>query len=264
MAFNNLVTFPVGYRPSSTGTVTSYRYPVDSVWVGGTYGAQQSSVKVDNGNDASTDTNGTGFSVGGNSYANSRGSGLKVDRYGQKDGRVLVRIGHDSISTSAKGMHLYGVVGVAFKYNNVASDSGYKAIMNRIMITYAFRSGNSYGKYVYDATEKLTSSESLGADLGTGDKLYSYQIPSSQRSLVIGNNMTCEGVYLEFKANKSPGCCKNKHIAAQIWNLTPLILPRYQDSLSSSAPSFVHCPVDFDTRLDTATNRSGLLQLATQ
>ena len=264
MALNSLVTFPVGYRPSSTSSVTSYRNPVDSVWVGGTYGAQQSSVKVDNGDDASTDSNGQGFNISGNPYSNSRSSSLTVNRYGQKDGRVLVRVGHESISSSAKGMHLYGVVGVAFKYNNVDSDSGYKALMNRIMITYAFRSGNSYAKYVYDATTKLGGSESLRGDLGTGDKLFSYELPASEKNLVVSNKMTCEGVYLEFKANKSPGCCKNKHITAQVWNLTPLIVPRYQDSLTTLAPSFVYCPVDFETRLDTATNRSGLLQLATQ
>ena len=264
MTLKNLVTFPVGYRPSSASNITSYRNPVDSVWIGGTYGAQQSSVVVDNGNNASTDSNGTGFSVGGNAYSNSRSSGLKVDRYGQKDGRVLVRIGHDSIGASAKGMHLYGVVGVAFKYNNVDSDSGYKALMNRIMISYAWRNGNSFSKYVYDATTKLSGSESLRADLGTGDKLYSYEIPANEKNLVVSNKMTCEGVYLEFKANKSPGCCKNKHITAQVWNITPLILPRWQESLTSLTPNFVHCPVAFDTRLDTATNRSGLLELATQ
>ena len=209
--------------------------------------------------------------MGGSPYSNSRSGSLKVDRYGQKDGRVLVRIGHNATVASntqfesgAKGFHLLGVVGVAFKYNNVDSDSGYKALMNRIMIQYSFFSAGKYVRYVYDATEKLSGSNSLRADLSTGDKLYSYQLPSNERNLVVSNKMTCEGVYLEFKANKSPGCCKNKHISAQVWNMTPLILPRWQESLSSSAPSFANIPVAFDTRLDKATSPSGMMQLATQ
>ena len=271
MALNNFITFPIDYEPTETGNIWDYRYPDDVKWIGGTDGAQKGSVTVDNGGDASTDTNGTGFGVGGSPFVNSRNDGsLKVDRYGQKDGRVLVRIGHDTAGSSGtnfdsdiKGMHLNGVVGVAFKYSNSDADSNYSAMVNRIMIQYAYKSGSYYNRRVYDATVAGTGTEKLRTHLGNGDKFYCFFIPTSEETLVLDNKMTCEGVYLEFKANKSPGCCKNKHITAQVWGLTPIIRSKKGSTLLTS-PSFIHVPVAYDTQVKDAMAGSGLMELATE
>ena len=269
--FKNLVTFPIDYMPGSASNIAKYRYPDNATWIGGTHGAQISSIAVDNGGDASTDSNGTGFGVSGNPYADNKSDSLMVSRYGQKDGRVVVRIGHLTKSSggstnfedSIKGMHLYGVVGVSMVYDKRESSSGFGANLNRIMIQYSYKNGSYYSRRVYDATNKNTNSAGLGVYHSDGEKYYSYSIPDSEKSLVISNKMTCEGVYLEFKANKSPGCCKNKYITAQVWGLTPVIQSSTSAAPSTSAPSFVHCPVAYETSVKDAVARSGMLELAT-
>lgn len=273
MGLNLVQTYAVNNIPTSAGNMYKYQGQAGHTWAGTGGVGQIGSLEIDGQGNASTDSNGTGYGVSGNAYSSIKSSGLLVDRYGQKDGRVVVKCGHHYsgsggsryLGTGVKGNHMLYVTGVNLIYNSdAASEQKYAANLQRIMLLYAYNlydNNNKAVAYVYEATVKNSGSSSLRTNYGAGDRLFSYSISSSDRALVMGNKMTCEGVYMEFSANQSPGCCKNKHVAARVWGMTPILHRNKNDSISTSAPSLMYMPYHSDLDLKRAKTLSGLVKL---
>ena len=273
MTLNQLQTYAVNNIPTNTGNMYKYQGQAGHTWAGDGEVGKIGRLEVDGHVDATTNDNGQGYSVSGNAYSSIKSSGLLVDRYGQKDGRVVVKCGHHYsgsgssryLDTGVLGNHMLYVTGVNLIYNSdAASDQKYAANLDRIMLLYAYNlydNNNKAASYVYEASVKNSGSSSLRSNYAAGDRLFSYSLSSSDRALVMGNRMTCEGVYFEFSANSSPGCCKNKHVAARVWGMTPILHRHPDDSLSTSAPSFMYMPYHSDLDLKRAKTLSGLVRL---
>ena len=273
MALNQLQTYAVNNIPTSAGNMYKYQGQSGHIWAGNGGVGRISSLEIDGQGNASTDGNGSGYSVSGNAYSSSKSNGLHVDRYGQKDGRVVVKCGHHYagsggsryLSTGVSGNHMLYVTGVNLIYNSdAASAQKYAANLQRIMLLYSWNlydNNNKAVAYVYEATVKNSGSSTLKTNYAAGDRLFSYSLGSYDRALVMDNKMTCEGVYFEFSANQSPGCCKNKHVAARVWGMTPILHRHKNDSLSTSAPSLMYMPYHKDLDLKRAKTLSGLVKL---
>ena len=273
MALNQLQTYAVNNIPTSTGNMYKYQGQMGHIWAGTGGTGQVSTLVVDGQGDASTNANGTGYGISGNPYASSKSNGMVVDRYGQKDGRVVVKCGHHYglsgstryFGTGVKGNHMQYVTGVNLIYNSdAASEQRYAANLQRIFLLYAwslFDNQNKAYAYVYEATVKNSGSSTLRTNYAAGDRLFSYSLSSNDRGLVMDNKMTCEGVYMEFSANQAPGCCKNKHVAARVWGLTPILHRHKNDSISTNAPPFLYMPYSDQLDLKRAKTLSGLVEL---
>jgi len=276
MTFQEFTTLPLNFTPTTSNINDYVGRRVD--WFGnGSGGTLQNSVKVDTAgaSDMSTDSDGLGFGCTGNATKDYWGDGLDVNRYGQKGGRAVVRIGHMYSSSggnptrylpeNTQGCHLRNAVGVAMVYNNnIASEQKYAANLQRICLLYAMPdkfSGDKHASYVYEAVQKCSTSQSLKANLSNGDKIYSYVLSNTDQNVVVSNNMTLEGVFLEFKVNQAPGCCKNKDCAARVWRMTPIITNQHSTLIASSAPSFLNIPFKNTSTIDNA-NSTGLRELS--
>ena len=274
MAFQEFTTLPLNFTPTTSNINDYVGRRVD--WFGnGSGGTVQSSVKVDTAgaSDMSTNEDGKGFGCTGSATKDYWGDGLIADRYGQKAGRAVVRVGHmysvsggtKYLNDSTQGCHLKNVVGMSMVYNNNTADAQkYAANLQRICLLYAMPdawSGSKHIAYVYEASVKQSTSQSLRANLSGGDKIYSYALSNTDQNIVIGNKMTLEGVFLEFNVNQSPGCCKSKHCSARVWRLTPLVSNQQSTSIGTGSPSFLQIPFKNSMTIANA-NASGLRELS--
>ena len=275
MALDTLTTLPLNWTPSSASHVNDYvEGRVD--WFGNGSGGRKVdyvTVTTSGASDMTTNSDGQGFGVTGNATKDYWGDGMIANRNGQKDGRVVVNIGHNYtssgsvryLSSSTQSCHLRNAVGLSMVYNNnVASEQKYAANLQRIALLYAMPDEYSSGKHqawVYEASLKLPGSQSLRSNLSNGDKIYAYALSNTDQSIITANKMTLEGAYLEFSVNQSPGCCKSKDCAARVWRLTPLITNQHSTSIGNGAPSWLTIPSKNTISISSA-NASGLKELS--